>query len=170
MSGSITYGILTKDPDRSKWKKTIGYVVARTYGRVGTRIFKYKVDGVVYESRGEQGLRGETLGDAYEILYNPRNPEKIYVLDHRPVFLEHEQTNFTEGVIVGNVGTSQYRNYLNLYPKYKYFAQGRKFIRAQQIQIPVDSSIHIEKGMKFRVQYWVQNPQRSILLYNEPVE
>lgn len=142
--------------DYSTWETTIGEVVSRTYGRQGARIIEYKANNNVYEARG--GYYGECIGDKYLIIYNPLEFKQIRVHDHRPVFEESELTGYTHAIIIDDAPIEKYDKYWRVIPRYKYYVQGERYKRDQVIHIPIDSSIHIKKGAKFRVQYWVENP------------
>lgn len=151
--------------DTKNWHKTIGVVEYRTYGRNGSRMFAFSVNGkIIKDARGGKGYPGECVGDIYEILYNPDDYSEIKVLEHRPVFLKNETVGITIGIVTGYTKATPYnKEYLRIAPEYKYYVNGKKYIRSQVILLPIKLGLSVKKGMEFNVRYWLTNPQRSIL-------
>ena len=160
----IIYGFLVRKVDRSKWVKTIGVVKSLTYGRSGTRGVTFTTgEGAIEDALADYGLPGRCPGDTYEILYNPQDLREIYILEDKPLFLEGEAIDTTIGVITNSPKADVGDGYKRTCADFDYIGDSREYKRTQVIQVPFDKPLIIKKGMKFRVRYWLHNPQRSIL-------
>jgi hypothetical protein len=163
--GSVVYGLWNRNPDRSEWVRGTAQVIETFYGRTGGRKYVYKVNGKTYTAFAGRGFTGNCTGDVYEILINPGKFEDSYLLNDRPLFMEDEAIGETIGELQKDVKISTNGKYKEAFPLFEYHINGKKYIRVQKIKVPIDSSLVLQKGMKFRVRYWIQNPQRSILDY-----
>lgn len=179
--GNLLYGLITNKPDRSNWLKSEGRITGASISRSKWRKVEHYVNGIRKEEYTGIGLNGNCIGDVYEILVNPKNLEDIYLLNERPLFLKDEAVGKTIGWIKKDYKSEVITEYKGAYPKfmdydkgynhvsvrYYYIVNNKQFQRVQDFSVPVDSILDFKKGMKFQVRYWLENPQRSILDYNE---
>ena len=165
---SLIYVIRNRDPERTDWVKGIAQVDFRFYGRTGGRRYKYFVNGKEYKGFAGKGLEGNCVGDIYEVLINPNDFSESYLLNYRPLFLERESIAETVGEITNDINSMPEDGFNVVRPEFSYFVNGKKYKRVQEIKVPTDSSLFLQKGMQFRVRYLLENPQRSILDYNHP--
>lgn len=168
IASSLIYGLVTRNPDRSNWIKSIGRVYGASIVRSKWRKVEYWVKGKRHTGFAGACFEGNCIGDVYEILVNPKDYEQIYLLNDRPLFLKGEAVGETVGKLLENAKISTDDNYKEAFPFFVYYVNGKKYKRVQKIEVPLDSSLVLQKDMQFRVRYWLENPQRSILDYNEP--
>lgn len=134
-------------------QKTVGIVVKFFDGTRGVDAYvKYYVDGekyVVLSSKTE----GMAIGDKYELKYEKSNPEKWDIVNERPVFLTNEKTGETNGII------SKVSTISQDFVRFEYTVHGKKYSRTQYF----DKELHLVVGKKYKIRYWVKNPQRAII-------
>lgn len=104
----------------------------------------------------------------YEILVNPNDYKDIYLFNSKPIFLEGESIGETIGELSEDSQIVIDENYIDAYPSFHYYVNGKKYRRIQKVVVPIDSPLVLQKGMNFRVRYLLENSQRSILDYNLP--
>ncbi len=181
ITGGLIYGLSSKDPDRSSWVLSVGRIYLKSEFESRLRGVEHWVNGKRYEGLGGYGLEGNTVGDIYQILVNPNNYEEIFLLEERPIFLKEEKIGETTGWIEENYKLKFYKTYKGEFPKfmdynegfnhvsikYYYRVNNKKYSRVQDFSMPVNKSIVFQKGMRFKVRYWLENPQRSIIDYEE---
>ena len=168
IAGGLIFGLTTNNPDRSNWVKSVGRVYGASIVRSKWRKVEHWVGGERYTGFAGIGFDGNCVGDVYEILVNPDDFEEIYLLDHRPLFLKGEVVEETIGSLLNTANITIEGKHKEAFIRFAYTVNGRKYRRVQMVKVPIDSPLTLQKGMQFRVRYWLEDPQRSILDYNEP--
>jgi hypothetical protein len=102
-------------------------------------------------------------GDKYKAKYDSLNCHNIEILFACPVFFNTERTNVTTGEIYEIAPF-----FLKPYVKFKYMIEGNVYDRFQRLEKGVKEKYpEIEKGAKFPIKYWIENPQRSIMYFEK---
>lgn len=124
--------------------------------------FEFEVNGRIYKYRRFRTI-GYVLGDKFELVYDTIYPEGVRkLLAYKPVFLKDEKTGFT----IGEVSFAKKSDYLFVF---KYKVNAIKHERIQFLENEVRTFRSLSKGGVYMVEYWLDNPQRSILYYDQPI-
>ncbi len=124
--------------------------------------FEYHVDSHLYTISISKSYN-EVIGDKFEIIYEKFSPEKAKILFYKPIFLDNENTLVVEGYISDFIKIGRCHQL-----EYTYTINGNLY-KQWQVLLPDYNILYpvLKKGDKFKVKVWVNNPQRSVLLYNE---
>ena len=153
--------------------------------------YAYKVNGQTYTDGGERyGINGLAIGDKFMVAYSKSKPSRNYLLDCKIVFEEDELTATVPGEILNftKMNTKSYVRPLekNQAIMYFHFAYSVNRVRYQRtncfysddVNYPVGVEWLVEnaqndsllnKGLVFKIKYWLNNPQRSTIILNEPL-
>jgi hypothetical protein len=167
IAGGLIYGLITNSPDTSNWMRSVGRVIHTSEVRSKWRKVEHFVNGKPYVGYAGVGFEGNCNGDVFEIRVNPDDYTEIYLLNERPLFLKGEAVEETTGRLLESAKISTEGDYKEAFPLFGYTVNGEDYRRVQKIKVPRDSPLVLQEGMRFRVRYWIPNPQRSILDYNE---
>lgn len=138
----------------------VGDIWAASYSGV----YQYKFKNNVRSYEGES-YKSQIVGDKYIIYYNDVT-DRTRIMYHQPIFLDTENTKSTKGKIV-----SAHPWYSSNYVKFEYKVNGTKYLRLQRISEDFESKYpNVKKGQKYLVKYWMKNPQRSIMNFDEPIK
>lgn len=175
------------DPSREKykfdstWKITTGiFVKHSTEPKGGPALFSYDAGSEYITNKGSYDdfdVGGSVLGEKYELRYNPKDVEVYVSIPWRPLFTPDEET----GIAIGTISKiKDTRNKFNPFPifvpvnnrdslpsfkvAYKYTVLNKVYDRYQVLS-PANDSLNekLQVGQKFKVRYWVDHPQRSII-------
>jgi hypothetical protein len=145
----------------SNWKIAYCQIEKIVPGRNGGREFIYFVDSNEYHGWTGAGYRGATIGDIYEIMYNPKNLKEYKWVNDLPFFLPDEVI----GKVVGEITyVSTVRKNQFIYVEYKYRISNIFYVRLQPIPVDSIKELKINIGDKFTVIYAPDNRQRSVLI------
>lgn len=137
-------------------------------------IVEYIVNGVKYEVRTtSSAYEANVHGERFEVKYDKNNPAKSVVLTNKPVFLESESTGIEKGKI-----TRLYRfawgggkDATNYAVEFEYIINGEKYKKSQELHPDYKEKYpELTKGKHYEVRYWVDNPERAIIHFDNPVE
>lgn len=151
--------------DDSNWKETYATLYRYGYGRGSVSMVYYWVDGKRYEVNSYFDANGKAIGDKYLIKYNPDNPKQIKEYIWYVSFLTTEKTEETVGMVEDiwskNIEFGRVkRNGIS----FVYTVNGKKYERTQYLQPDYKEKYpNLSKGQKYKVLYWVENPQRAVL-------
>jgi hypothetical protein len=148
--------------DLSRCKETYGYVE----GVTGNKDIHYNVGNQFYRTRFNRSHYGEIEKEMYLLKYDTLNPNKVEICYTKPIFLADEKTDLCSGEIL------KIYNYKWPFGKayavrYTYSLAGVLFEREQDIPIDFAKYPKLKEGKKILVEYWIDNPQRAILRYEE---
>jgi len=130
--------------------------------------FVYYINHQRYEYHAKV-TGGVVIGDKCLVEYDYLYPDKKYLRRDSCFFLPNEKTGFTVGIL-------QYIRKREELFEYYYFVnfkgQIKKYKRLQLLENgdPIRNHPQLVNGAKFVVEYWEQNPQRSVLYINRPVK
>jgi len=166
--GLIIIGILSafKKKDYSNWKVTVARVY-KIWEFDGSEItYEYWVNGMRYQNGGSSPS-GTIYGDLFLILYNPKNPTDCIMNTSTPYFLENDNVDFADGEIIGEhrISADKYKDKSYYYFRFKYYVNGKKYEKDQDITFCGEPVFKLENGMKIKVKYDVNIPQRSVLIF-----
>jgi|GEM_PF-7051348 len=134
-------------------------------------LFEYEVNGVLY--RFHSNKYGFVPGEKFMLQYDELDPgnneesSNMELLYSQPVFLTGERTAYTWGELLR---TGEYNNVLS----YTYRIDGVDKDYHRTLYLPDGDIVKnhpqlLEPGAKFVVEYWLDNPKRSILYIDMPV-
>lgn len=126
-------------------------------------VLKFKVNDSIFFSNAV--TYDYVLGDKFVIDYEKNNPEINKVREDKPVFLNNEITGITICEI------KRYNTFFFNELWFFYWVNGVKYERDYDAPINSDELYpNLKKGNLYKVKYWKENPQRSIILLNEPLD
>lgn len=150
--------LIPKENIREAVGTIIGYDKGGTSMRPAIILFKVKQQEFFSHCAGNYNL-----GEKFIIEYEEKKPDVNKARLDKPVFLNNETTGLTTGII------SSYNPIFFRKISFIYFVDGIKY---EQSYKPIkDSEIkypNLKEGKKYKVRYWEQNPQRSIILLDKP--
>lgn len=151
--------------DDSNWKETYATLYRYGYGRGAVSMIFYWVDRQRYEVNGSFSVQGKVIGDKYLIKYNPDNPKQIKEYTWNVGFLKTEKTVETVGIINSISSTNLiFERDKDMQIVFTYTVNGKEYQRSQDLQPDYKEKFpNLSKGQKYKVLYWVENPQRAVL-------
>lgn len=106
--------------------------------------------------KGGGRIMHAVVGEKFRAIYDENNCKNVRIFYDQPLFLNDEDTNEAEGVITGFSSGKVH---------FKYTVGDKTFKKLQFLEDNFrKENPQIQEGNKFRVQFWLQNPQRAILL------
>jgi hypothetical protein len=141
------------------------------YSESNYSLFEYEVDGVLY--RLHSNKYGFVPGEKFMLQYDDLDPsdrsgaKNMMILFSQPVFLSGERTTYTWGELKK---TGKYYNIIS----YTYHIDGDEKEYHRILYLPEGDIVKnhpqlLVPGAKFVVEYWLDNPKRSILYINMPI-
>ena len=143
-------------------KEAIGVVIGYDKGGTSIRsaILKFNIKEKKYFSRSSDYY---DIGEKFIIEYEQKNPAINQVRLDKPIFLKNEKTSYTIGII-----DTYNPNYLREI-SFIYFVDGKQY---KQSYKPIENSEieypDLKEAGKYIVEFWEENPKRSIILLNKP--
>lgn len=139
----------------------------------GDAKFYYFANGKkYYTKRSNTAYRQlDVIGESYKMLYERENPSDCQILTYFPIFLEGENILKKEGVVdrFFTRGRNSETKFYGI--EFSYYVNGEKYKKSQNLQLDfLDKYAKPKKGDMFIVRYWVDNPQRSVIYFNEPIK
>ncbi|WP_421750705.1 hypothetical protein [Croceimicrobium sp.] len=127
--------------------------------RSGTSVyFRFNCNGKEVEEHGGSKDAFTIIGEKYHGVYDQQDCENFRIDYNRPLFLPKEKTNIVLGRIL-NVRESTIF--------YEIRVEGTKYEKLQFMEEGYREKYpEIDKGADFPVEYWLRNPQRSIMRFN----
>jgi hypothetical protein len=138
----------------------IGQTAKPEFGS-GLDIFEYKVNGMTYRYIGN-GVT-DVIGDKYDLMYDSLRPNVSKINFRKPVFLKDEQTSIAVGRISQYSGLSD--SISDYYISISYTVNGKDYIKSLNNY----EKITVARDYEFQVEYWVENPKRSIIHFDRPI-
>ena len=152
--------------DDSNWIKTYAVLYYIGYGKSSTNRLAYWVDGKRFDYHSS-AYSAMIPGEKFEIKYNPDAPKEIKEYTWNPVFLTSEITLECIGEI----------KRLFYFKKERYaiafhYKVGNKVFKREQDLPPnyLEQYPSISEGQKYKVIYWAENPERSVMYINKPIK
>ena len=117
----------------------------------------------------------QVYGEKFLLYYDNDDTTEIDIHYDKPVFTKGEtkDTKFSTAKIVsknfGIIGkmTSQYTSFIN----FSYTVNGINYERIQYVPIDFEEKYpNLEIGQEYQIRYLVENPQRSIIYFDMPIE
>ncbi len=160
--------VLKKEPDWDKiGAKNVGQVYKITLGGGEGAWIEYYVDGNRYASFEGLRYRGMVLGDRFNILYDPSNPESFKIIRWEPVFVEEEETVQSTGKLI-KVTKESWMFFGSVIFTYQV---GKKIYNRKQFLNPNLKNYEVmEIGNKYVIRYWIHDPQRAIIYLDKPIK
>jgi hypothetical protein len=107
-------------------------------------------------------LPGRVKDEKFLISYDTINPSQSELLIEKPIFLDNERTKKT-------VGTIKFPNRNTVFLEFEYYVDNVKFHKTQILEKNKVKNPGFKKGEKYEVEYWEENPQRSIIHIDKPI-
>lgn len=125
-------------------------------------VLRYCIDSNVYTTRVRY-VEGYVLGDVFVIEYDSLDPAHIrHTLTYKPVFLDKEKRGFTIAKVV--VINKNRRDF-----GFDYTVNCIKHRRYQYLEKVAKYYPILSKNALYLIEYWFDNPQRSIIYHNQPI-
>ncbi len=158
----------------SSWEDGIGTLTETKTGKIGTSKFEYTYDGKLYNFKSRLYFNGfrYTKGEKYLLKINPAMPDHFLPVMWSPLFLKDEITAKTWAKL-GNIhsewmGEFKCKCY---YFVYDYNVNSSSYVRIHYLAPDYQKTYgQLEKGSKFEVEYWLENPQRAIIHLDRPMK
>ncbi len=137
-------------------------------------IVVFQANGNDYEIRiSSLKYQANVKGEKFKIKYEKTDPTKNIILKYDPVFVSGEKTKSAEGTI-----TRLYQfNWLvnQEQPKegveFEYVVKDKVMKKSQVLPPKYKSQFpDLKEGKAYTVEYWEQNPERSIIHLNKPLK
>ncbi len=166
--------VLKKEPDWDKiGVKNVGqvYKISGGGGSGSGAWIEHYLYGNRYSAFDGLNFWGIVLGDRFNILYDPSNPESFKVISWEPVFTEEEETKTIKGELVRLSQFKWWGDDSRYSIKFDYEVNRETYTRGQDLP-PNYKTIYptLSVGQTFEVKYWVSNPQRAIIYLDKPIK
>lgn len=145
-------------------EQTIASVTGYTSGpkASGSAVATYIVNDKEYSVSIEEGY---VYGEKFQLEYNRDNPSENKIYREFPVFQKDESTNYVLGKLIS------YDSWIFRDMVYRFWIEDRFYEQGQyQEKDSNEKYPKVEEGQLFVVEYWVDNPKRSIIHLDKPVE
>ncbi len=140
------------------WKYSKGVIYQIQGSRVNVRNYITDSFGVVvgyYDDYKGTGFCYPQLGEAFITLYNPNNIEEFLIQEWNPAFFKNEETKKTICKVIRISRSSV---------SFEYIIDGKKYEKCQVLPSNYKNKYPtLNKGQNYEVEYWVENPLRSIM-------
>jgi hypothetical protein len=153
-------------------EETIGEIVDVAYWNPTWCRYIFEVDGEQYSGSETFGNDNLAVGSKYFIAYNPFNPKQNFFCYAKPVFLEDEEVGYTKGVVFKNIRMIYYHPWYNskiIDLRFSFNVGLENYTVDNYIINDKDYSREDIEGKTFRVKYWKENPNRALILLDEPI-
>lgn len=157
------YFLININRPKNNLKTTIGTVVKYDRGLRGSVssefVFFYK--GKSYSSSSDPDF---VLGEKFLIKFDSLSPIKNEVCTDKPLFLKNESYKITTGCL-DKLSTGLFKTMI-----FSYKVNNKNY--TQFYSPPTDVKLkfpNFKEGSKYKVRYWIINPERSIIFPNQPV-
>ncbi|MCH4554132.1 hypothetical protein [Aestuariibaculum lutulentum] len=165
----ITIYKIKSHQDNKYWdsvdkEQTITTVTGYTSGpkASGSAVATYIVNDKEYSVSIEESYVYE---EKFQLEYNRDNPSENKIYRELPVFQEGELVNYTVGKLV-SYNSWFFRNMV-----YKFWIEDRFYVEGQYQEEDSNTKYtNVEEGQLFVVEYWLDNPKRSIIHLDKPVK
>ena len=138
-------------------------VEKRTMASGYAGIYTYECNGKQIEIMKGDPPMTAVIGEKYHVVYDSLDCENVRVLYANPTFTADERCRSTEGEVYQAISF-----FFEPFVKFKYSIKGKEFERFQHMDEGFkDKYPNIKNGAKFRVKYWINNPQRSIMYFDK---
>lgn len=108
----------------------------------------------------------QVIGDKYNAYYDSEDSSTIEILYSQPVFLDEEVILSTEAEIV-----YAHPWHTPNTVKFRYNVNGEEYIRFQDTEENFKNKYpNVKEGQKYLIKYWMKNPQRSIMYFDQPID
>lgn len=148
---------------KGKQKETIATLVeTHSISRGRAAYYKFVCSGIPTMSHGGSASYNSVIGEKYMAYYDSLDCDNLSIDWTRPLFLEDELTEMSMGEIVLSISSG----ILQPMVKFEYQVDGINYRQVQYMEDDFDKiNPQIKEGATFQVEYWLQNPQRSIMRF-----
>lgn len=133
--------------------------------------FQYFVAGEKYSFlKTPNEDKFNVIGEKYVLEYDAENPEEHRVISYKPLFLKEEKTSFVKGNIRRVFKFKKFTRNGSIYAiTFEYTVNERTYKKTQDLP-PNYKELYpaLKKGNQYKVEYWIKNPERSIIHLNQP--
>ncbi len=151
-------------------KTTVGTIVGieqgtKSSGKDAMIIYKYQDDSFTKRIRSSK-YRANIKGEKYNVVFDSLNPSNSIVLIFQPIFNIDEETKITIGKItrIYQFNWSENKYISNYGVEFQYNANGSSFTKDQSLPPQFKHQFpDLKEGDNFNVEYWLKNPERSII-------
>lgn len=175
MTSCTGYYMFKNTPDWWETKEEVTATVIEVYHQPET-VFRYQffVDGNRYEGGYAYYVNedGVVPGSKFKVAYNPENPNQNHIQLYKQLFEKEEDVAYT----VGEAGTTSIfpveRDSIEVIRLWFFIRVNGRDYKAIRNDF-VNTFGYTEEDVykkKFKVKYWINNPYRSIILLDQPVE
>lgn len=125
-------------------------------------IATYVVKGEEYSLTIENGY---VLGEKFRLEYNINKPSENRIFREFPVFEKNEKTNYVIGKLISYDSWFFRSDNYEFWINDKVYTEGNYHNKELKIKHP-----NIKEGKLYLVEYWVENPKRSIMHLDKPIK
>ena len=155
--------------------ETTATVISVHHAPETTFQYEFFVDGKAYKGGYAfyENVDMVVVGSKYKVAYNPLNPTQNYIMLHNPIFEDNENVAYSIGVVSPGISVYYAKQYkADLYKfTYTFYVNEKRYRAIEGYFLNINGSEKKDFAKKkFKVKYWVENPWRSIILLDEPVE
>lgn len=159
-------GCFSADSIMERRKKETYAVLIKTnvyrYKAPNYDLFEFYVNGQRYLYKASQ-THGFVVGEKYRLYYDSIDPARFKSLNlAEPLFLKEEKTGMT-------IGRLTYYKSKEFVIGYDYWINGEKHHRPQELPKAARDIKTIAKYAYYPVEYWMDNPQRAMIYYDQPI-
>ncbi|WP_375563108.1 hypothetical protein ACE193_11435 [Bernardetia sp. OM2101] len=127
--------------------------------------YKYFANGKVMSDYG-LCFYSQVYGDKFLLYYDEENPSEPDIHYDKPVFTKDEVLKFS----VGTISITFLYKYIR-FIHFTYSINGIEYDRIQYLSDDFEEKYpNLETGQEYQIRYLVENPQRSIIYFDMPVE
>ena len=127
----------------------------------GSAVATYVVDDKKFSVSIEESY---VYGEKFQLEYNQDNPSESKIYRDLPVFQKDESTNYTIGRLIS------YDSWFFRDMVYKFWIENRFYGKCQYQENDSSSRYpNVKEGQLFVVEYWLENPKRSIIHLDKPI-
>lgn len=153
-------------PDHT-WIQTVGTVTKYALGKNGKGYIEYQIGEDRRKELNYLNRYSRVVGEKYVIMVNPKDHSQYVTKTWEPIFLSNEATSVCFGIITRTyrfnwADPDSFRTNHGI--EFSYTVNGIEYERDQYLP-PEYTGVYkrLNKGDTFRVEYLIENPQRSVM-------
>jgi hypothetical protein len=141
-------------------RETVGTIKFIEVGRRPTARVYFEVNGeLIYGEIAKDSKM--VIGEKFIVIYEKNNPTIFQIDEYSPIFVEDESVNSIVGEVTDLVTFG--KNSVT----FQYVVEGMEYTK---FQLYNESIFNPKKGDKYKVNYWLENPQRAIIYLDKPIK
>lgn len=158
------FKIINRENPEKNLKTTIATITKiKSGGRISHEVeYTFSSNNVEYTTNSNP-IKNPIMGEKYIVEFDSLNPNKCKIRADKPVFLSHEVTKYTIGYL--DVLNTNFFTSLS----FTYYIDGKKFTKSYEPESGIAKRYpNFKERKKYIVKYWVENPERAIILPDQP--